>query len=84
MGKNKGEKTLREKHVRKNMREKTCGKKHGRKNIARKNMRKTCVLAVRDDELSVGDDETRRRRLPRGWTRAGFLGDHMVGLGPVM
>jgi len=42
------------------------------------------VLAVRDDELSVGDDETRRRGLPRGWTRAGFLGDHMVGPGLVM
>ena len=36
------------KHVGKNMGEKHCKKKHEKR---------TCVLAVRDDELSVGDDE---------------------------
>jgi len=42
------------------------------------------VLAVRDNELSMEDDKMRRQRLPRGWTCAGFLGDHMVGPGLVM
>jgi len=42
------------------------------------------MLAVRDDELSVGDDKTHHQRLPREWTCTGFLGDHMVGPGLVI
>jgi len=83
-------KTYVKNHVRKNMWEKTrekkhCKKKHCKKKHVRKNMwEKTCVLAVRDDELSMGDDETHHCQLPRGWTCTGFLGDHMVGPGLVM
>jgi hypothetical protein len=43
-----------------------------------------CVLAVGDDELSVGDDDALSRRLPKDGARVGWLEDHVGGPGPVM
>ena len=43
------------------------------------------MLAVGDDELSLGDDEDASSEAAEGWgTRGRTPGDHVVGLGLVM
>ena len=49
-----------------------------------KGMQKTCVLAVRDDEPSVGDDEDTSSEAAEGMGMRGTLGDYVDGCGVVV